>query len=151
MQGNAQCRYRLHIRVPTRQAIGVGSLARNKANSIVRYFPSSRRLTPSQNSLSEMPQPQYTSPMPPEQAPPQHYQIPQQYTGSPNFHAPVQPPAPNRKPSYSVPRIFHYSKCTGRKKAVCVRVFGNSRSYPCAILTLHPFRSESTTRGWPGN
>jgi len=78
--------------------------------------------------FTEMPQP-HIGPMPYEQAPPSHYQAPQQYTGSPNFHTPVQPPAPKLKPDHSGPRIFHYSKCTGKKRAVCVSVLGDSRSY----------------------
>lgn len=128
-RGNAQrrCKPRTHTRASTNQATAAGSIARSQTNSTVCRFIS-LRLTPRQNSLSEIPQPQYAAS---EQAPPQHYQAPQQYTGSSNFHAPVQPPAPKQK--HSIPRIFHYSKCTGKKKAVCVR-FGTSRSRPNAKL-----------------
>lgn len=153
-QDNAQCWCRPHhTRVSTRRAIvGVGSLAKSRANSTVRCFPSPRHLIPRQNPLSEMPRPQHASLV---QAPPQHYQVPQQYAGSSNIHAPVQPPAPKRKPVLSGPRIFHYSKCTGRKKALCVRVLGNSRSYPCVGFYADErcvlLRLESITRGWPGN
>jgi len=48
--------------------------------------------------------------------------VPQQYFGSPSSHAPVQPPRPKQKLTDDYPRTFHYSKCTGRKKAVCVGI-----------------------------
>ncbi|KAF9647631.1 hypothetical protein BDM02DRAFT_3156037 [Thelephora ganbajun] len=59
---------------------------------------------------------------PSKQAPPPHYQAPQQHAGSSNLHAPVQPPAPKQKSAHNIPRILRYSKCTGRKKALCVGI-----------------------------
>ena len=137
-RGNAQRLSRPPIRASIRQAIaGVGSLAGSRANPIVRHFPSLRHLTPRQNSLPELPRPQHAGSVPCDPGPPQHYQAPQQYAGTPNFHAPVQPPPPKQKPAHSGPRIFHYSRCTGKKKAVCVRDFRNSRTCPCVELDVN--------------
>ena len=73
--------------------------------------------------------------MPYERGPPQHYQALQQYTGSPNFRAPVLPPPPRRKLTRSGPRAV-YSKCTGKKKAVCVCGFGTSCPSPAPNFML---------------
>ena len=81
------------------------------------------------STFSEMSQPQYISPVDSWQGPPQHYQAPQRYVGSPNSYAQVQPPARKRGHAHSGSRGLRY---TGRKKALCVRVPGNSRSYPYA-------------------
>ena len=117
------------IRASIRRAIaGVESQAGSATNSIkptVRCPFLPRRFIPRQNSSLEMPQPQHAGPVPSQQNPPQYYQVPQQYIGSSSsFHLPVQPPTPNQKPAHSSSRLFHYSKCSGRKKAVCVRVLG---------------------------
>ena len=129
-RGSALCRCRPHIRASIRRAIEVGGQAKGGINFIVRCFLSPKCLALRQNFSPEMPQPQYLGTGPSEQAPPHHYQAQQHYVGSPSFHPPVQPPAPEQKPAHSFPQIFHYSKCTGKKKAVCVRIF----SYHCAKL-----------------
>jgi len=82
----------------------------------------SRRPSEGRTKLQKTPRPRHDSHGPPEQAPPQNYQVPQQYTGSSNPHAPVQPPTPKEKAARIGQRIFHYSKCTGRKKAVCIGI-----------------------------
>ena len=120
-------RFRARIHASIRRAIaGVESQVGSITNSIkptVRSPFLSRGFIPRQNSSLEMPQPQHAGPVPSQQIPPQYYQVPQQHIGSSSsFHLPVQPPTPNQKPAHSSSRPFHYSKCSGRKKAVCVRV-----------------------------
>ena len=122
---NVQCRYRPHTHASIRRATArVEDLARSTTNLIVRHFLLPRCVTSRWNSFPEVPKPQYTFPRPSEQAPPHSYQTPQQYTGPPIFHDPVQPPAPKQKPAQGSPRVFHRSEYTGKKKAVCVRVLG---------------------------
>lgn len=69
-----------------------------------------------------MPHPQYTSSGPSEPAAPPHYQVSPEYIRPSNFHAPVQPPRPEQKLAHSGSRVFHYSKCTGKKKALCIGI-----------------------------
>jgi len=54
IQGNVQRRYSLHT--PTRASTSTRrAIARGRPNSTVRYFPSSKPLTPGQNSLQKPP------------------------------------------------------------------------------------------------
>ena len=55
IRGNAQCRYRLHIRASIRRAIGAGGLARNSTNFTVRRFLLPRYLTPTRTLRQECP------------------------------------------------------------------------------------------------
>ena len=96
--------------------------ARGRINSAVRPLLWDRRLTRKQKSFSEKPQPQRADSGSSDEAPPQQHQAPQQHNRPPDSHAPAQSGPPKQKPAHSIPDIFHYSRCTGRKKAVCVCV-----------------------------
>lgn len=80
-----------------------------------------RRLTPRHDFSIEKTRPQQISHGPSEPAPPRPLHEPQPNTGPPGPHAPAQPFASKLKPADIGQRIFHYSRCTGKKKAVCVR------------------------------
>ena len=123
----ARRRHKPRLHMPTRRVkAGTRGSVKSRRNS--RCLP--RYLTPRHDYSSDTTRSQYVNPGPHGERPPQHYtHAPQPNTGSSDFHAPVHPPAPKQKVARFGPRIFHYSRCTGRKKAVCVRVSGNSLLY----------------------
>lgn len=100
---------------------GIGGLVGGKTTSAVCSFLWLRRLTPKHDLSTEKTRPQQIGPGPSEPSPPQPPHAPQPNTRPPGPQAPVHPPAPKLKPADIGQRIFHYSKCTGKKKALCVR------------------------------
>lgn len=80
-----------------------------------------RDMTPvnGQNKLRKVPRPQYAG-FGPTKGVPYGYQAPANYAGFPNPQGKAQP----HKHSFAnkFPRIFHYSRCTGTKKAVCIGI-----------------------------